>query len=582
MTKEDVAAALQELGTLLELKGEAAFRTLSYQTAARAILEYEGDFPALVTSGRVTEIHGIGETLRAKIETLVQTGRFPQLDALRAEIPPGIIQMLRVPGLGVKKVKVLYDQLHVDNLDALKAACEDGRVAGLKGFGAKTQQKILDGLRFLGEVGQRVRIDEGYPVGMTLVNRLTRMSGVTRASLAGSLRRRHETARNVNVLAASPGPKPVLDAFVSEPEVLQVTSRGDTTAGVVVGMAAEGHRVVVPAELRVVADEAFPFALLYLTGSKAHNVRLQERAADRGLVLTEHGLTRDGKPVPCPTEDHIYSALDLAFIPPELREDTGEIAAAERDELPQLIEASDIRGVLHNHTTYSDGAASLEEMALACKQLGFEYFGVGDHSQSLRVARGLPIPLVQKQHAEIDELNRRLPGIRILKGIECDILDDGALDYPDEVLRWFDYVVVSVHTLFGMPAEKMTTRVCKALAHPATTILGHATGRLLLRRESYKIDLDEVLKFAARQGKMIEINAQPTRLDIDWTTVRKAKEMGIPIVINPDAHTERELALYEYGVDVARRGWLEKADVFNTRPLAEVMQEFERRKAAWK
>jgi len=582
MTKEDVAAALQEVGTLLEIKGEAAFRTLSYQTAARAVLEYQGDFSALVESGRVAEIHGIGETLRAKIETLVQTGRLPQLEALRAEIPPGIIQMLRVPGLGVKKVKALYDQLHVDGLDALKAACEDGRVAGLKGFGTKTQQKILDGLRFLGEVGQRVRIDEGYPVGVALVDRLTRVPGVARVSLAGSLRRRHETAANVNLLAAAPDPKPVLDAFASQPEVKQVSHRNETSAGVILGMAAEGHRVVVPADLRVVPDEDFPIALLYLTGSKAHNARLQERAADRGLVLTERGLTRDGKPVPCPTEDHIYSALGLAFIPPELREDTGEIAAAERDELPQLIEPTDIRGVLHNHTTYSDGAASLEEMALACKQLGFEYFGVGDHSQSLRVARGLPIPLVQKQHAEIDELNRRLPGIRILKGIECDILDDGSLDYPDEVLRWFDYVVVSVHTLFAMPTEKMTARVCRALAHPATTILGHATGRLLLRREAYKLDIDEVLKTAARHRKMVEINAQPTRLDIDWTTVRKAKAMGIPIVINPDAHTEGELALYEYGVDVARRGWLEKADVFNTRPLAEVVQEFERRKEAWK
>jgi DNA polymerase (family X) len=483
--------------------------------------------------------------------------------------------------LGVKKVKALYDQLHVDSLDALKAACEDGRVAKLKGFGAKTQQKILDGLRFLGEVGQRVRIDEGYPVGTSLVARLEKVPGVMRASLAGSLRRRHETARNVNLLAAAANPKPVIDAFVSQPEVMQVTDRRDTSAGVVVGMAAEGHRVVVPAELRVVPEETFPFALLYLTGSIGHNVRLQQRAADRGLVLTDHGLARNGKAVPCPTEDHIYSALGLAFIPPELREDTGEIEAAERDELPQPIEPSDIRGVLHNHTTYSDGAASLEAMALACKQLGFEYFGVGDHSQSLRVARGLPIPAVHKQHAEIDELNRRLTGIRILKGIECDILDDGSLDYPDEVLRTFDYVVASVHTLFGMPAEQMTARVCKALSHPATTILGHATGRLLLRREAYKIDLDAVLQAAARHGKMIEINAQPTRLDLDWTTVRKAKGMGIPIVINPDAHSEGELALYEYGVDVARRGWLEKADVFNTRRLAEVVKEFDRRKAAW-
>jgi DNA polymerase (family 10) len=582
MTKEDVAAALQEVGILLELKGEAAYRTLSYHTAARAILEYDGDFPALVAAGRVREIHGIGDTLRAKIETLVRSGALPQLEELRAEIPTGVIQMLRLPGLGVKKVKALYDQLHVDNLEALQAACEDGRVASLKGFGAKTQQKILEGLRFLSEVGQRVRIDQGYPVGLALVHRLTNVPGVTRAALAGSLRRRHETAGNVNLLAGAVDPGPVLDAFTSQPEVMQITGRSDTRASVVVGMAAEGQRVVVPAELRVVPDGVFPFALLYLTGSKAHNARLWHRAADRGMVLSEAGLTRNGTAVACPTEDHIYSALGLAYIPPELREDTGEIEAAERDALPVLIEATDIRGVLHNHTTYSDGAASLEQMALACKQLGFEYFGVGDHSQSLRVARGLPIPAVKKQLAEIDELNRRLTGIQILKGIECDILEDGTLDYPDDVLRWFDYVVVSVHTLFAMPAAEMTARVCRALAHPATTILGHATGRLLLKRVAYKIDIDEVLKVAARHGKMIEINAHPHRLDLEWTSVRRAKAMGIPLVINPDAHSEGELALYEYGVDVARRGWLEKADVFNTRPLREVLQDFERRKAAWK
>jgi DNA polymerase (family 10) len=582
MTKEDVAATLQEVGILLELKGEAAFRTLSYHTAARAILEYEGDFSNLVAAGRVTEIHGIGDTLKAKIETLVATGSLPQLEALRGEIPTGVIQILRLPGLGVKKVKALYDLLHVDSLDALRAACEDGRVAKLKGFGAKTQQKILDGLRFLREVGQRVRIDQGYPVGVALVDRLANLSGVTRVSLAGSLRRRHETAANVNVLAAAIDATPVLDTFAAQPEILQVSGRTDTTASAVVGMAAGGQRVVVPVELRVVPDAVFPFALLYLTGSKAHNARLRERAADRNMDLTERALTQDGKPVHCPTEDHIYSALGLPYIPPELREDTGEIEAAERDALPVLIEAGDIRGVLHNHTTYSDGAATLEQMALACKQLGLEYFGVGDHSQSLRVARGMSISLVQNQHAEIDALNKRLSGVRILKGIECDILQDGSLDYPDEVLRLFDYVVVSVHTLFGLPAAEMTARVCRALAHPATTILGHATGRLLLKREGYKIDIDEVLKVAARHGKMIEINAQPHRLDLEWTTVRKAKAMGIPLVINPDAHSEAELALFEYGVDVARRGWLEKTDVFNTRSLSEVVQEFERRKAAWK
>jgi len=578
MTKEDVAAALQEVGILLELKGEPSFRTMSYHSAARAVLEYEGDFPALVAAGQATEIHGIGEVMRTKIEGLVRTGELPQLTALRAEIPPGIIQMLRIPGLGPKKVKALYDQLKIDNLEALQTACVDGRVAKIKGFGGKTQEKILDGLRFLSEVGQRVRIDEGYPVGVILTDRLSKVPGVTRAALAGSLRRRKEVAGNVNLVAGAANPKVALDAFVAQPEVMQITGRTESMAAAVVGMAVEGHRVVVPAELRVVPDEVFPFVLMHLTGSKEHNARLRDRAAERGMTLAETGLTSGGKELPCASEADIYATLELSFIPPELRENAGEMEAAERDELPKLVEAKNIRGVFHNHTTYSDGAATLEQMAQTSKALGFEYFGVGDHSQSLRVARGLSIEAVKNQHVEIDALNKRLSGVRILKGIECDILDDGSLDYPDEVLKWFDYVVISVHTLFGMPEEKMTARVCKALTHPATTILGHATGRLLLRREGYKIDLEEVLRVAAEHGKMIEINAQPTRLDVDWRVVRQAKAMGIPIVINPDAHSTDELALYEYGVDVARRGWLEKDDVFNTRPLREVIRELERRK----
>jgi DNA polymerase (family X) len=579
MTKEDVAAALSEYGQLLELKGEPSFRALSYQTASRAILEYLGDFPALVAAGRVTEIPGIGPTLKAKIDTLMVTGRLPQLDALRAEVPPGLIQMLRIPGLGTKKVKALYDQLGVTTLDALQAACADGRAAKLKGFGAKTQAKILDGLRFVAEAGRRVRIDEGVAVAMILAERLREVPGVIGISAAGSLRRRRETVGNVGLLVSAADPAAVLDAFVGQTEVREVTRRTADSADVVLAIAVDGHRIEVNADVRVVSDDEFPATLIQYTGTRGHVEKLRARAAARGYQLTEASLLKVKRPVPLASEEDVYSELGLPFIPPELREDTGEIEAAERNELPTLVEVTDIRGVLHNHTTYSDGGATLEEMALAARELGLEYFGVGDHSQSLRVARGLPPDQVRRQHAEIDALNKRLTGVRIFKGTECDILDDGTLDYPDDLLRTFEYVVVSVHTLFGMSGKDMTRRVCKALSHPATTILGHATGRLLLRREGYKIDLDEVLKVAARHGRMIEINAQPTRLDLDWTYVKKAKAMGIPIVINPDAHSPAELALYPFGVDVARRGWLEAKDVFNTRPVAEVARELERRRA---
>jgi DNA polymerase (family 10) len=577
MTKEDVAAALIEYGQLLELKGEPSFRTLSYHTAARAILEYPGDFPGLVAAGRVTEIHGIGSTLKSKIETLMATSRLPQLEALRAEVPPGLIQMLRIPGLGTKKVKALFDQLKVTSLEGLKSACADGRVAKIKGFGAKTQAKILDGLRFVMEAGRRVRIDQALSVAMILAERLREVPGVIGLSAAGSLRRRKETVGNVGLLISAADPDAVLDAFAGQAEVMHEPRRTVDSAEVVLGIAVDGHRIEVNADVRVVSDSEFPVTLVNYTGSRGHVEKLKARAVKRGLRLTETVLVKGRTAIAVASEEDVYSALGLPFIPPELREDAGEIEAAERNQLPTLIEVSDIRGVLHNHTTYSDGAATPEEMARAAKELGLEYFGVGDHSQSLRVARGLPPDMVRRQHAEIDALNRRLTGMRIFKGTECDILEDGSLDYPDELLRTFEYVVVSVHTLFTMTGEDMTRRVCRALSHPATTILGHATGRLLLRREGYKVDLDEVLRCAAKHGKMIEINAQPTRLDLDWTYVRKARAMGIPIVINPDAHSEGELALYQFGVDVARRGWLEAKDVFNTRPADEVATEFDRR-----
>jgi DNA polymerase (family X) len=579
MTKEDVAAALTEYGQLLELKGEPPFRTLSYQTAARAILEFGGNFNGLVAAGHADEIPGIGATLKAKIETLVNTGRLPQLDALRTEVPPGLIQMLRVPGLGTKKVKALYDQLGVSTLEGLKAACEDSRVATLKGFGGKTPAKILEGLQFVMAAGRRVRIDQALAVAMILAERIREVPGVIGLSACGSLRRRQETVGNVGLLISAPDPAAVLNSFVGQAEVMQTTERTDDSAAVLLGIAVDGHRIEVNADVRVVSDDEFPVTLVQYTGSKRHVEKLRARAADRGMQLTETVLSRTGKPISIATEEDVYNELGLAFVPAELREDTGEIEAAATNALPNLIEVSDIRGVLHNHTTYSDGGATLEEMALAAKELGLEYFGVGDHSQSLRVARGLPPDMVHRQHAEIDALNNRLTGMRIFKGCECDILEDGSLDYPDEVLRSFEYVVVSVHTLFGMTQEDMTARVCKSLSHPATTILGHATGRLLLRREGYKIDLDAVLQCAAKHGKMIEINAQPTRLDLDWTYVKKAKALGIPIVINPDAHSTGELALYPFGVDVARRGWLEAKDVFNTRSVGDVAKEFERRAA---
>jgi DNA polymerase (family 10) len=578
MTKDEVAESLDEIGTLLELKGENAFRTGAYHNAARLIQNLPGDLAKMIADGTLGDVRGIGETLTQKITELVTTGKLKYLEDLRASVPAGLVQMLRIPGLGPKKVKALHDLLEIDTIEKLKAACEAGEVAKQRGFGAKTQTKILEGIAHFEKVGHRVRIDLALPLGTTLLEHIHRFPGVIRSQLCGSLRRVKETVADIDILVSSANPQPIMDEFVKIPEVVQILAQGPTKSSVMASMHRGGEKVMMQADLRVVSDEQYPFALLYFTGSKEHNIRLRQRAIERGLSLNEYELANEKKSVACKSEEDIYAALGLAYIPPELREDTGEIEAAEAKALPALVCSKDIRGVFHNHTTYSDGTASLEEMALAAKNLGFEYFGVADHSQSLTIARGMPPGAVRKQWAEIDKVNAKLSGVRILKGAEVDILEDGALDYNDELLAGFEYVVASVHSLFNMPAEVMTARVCKALAHPAVTMLGHATGRLLLRREGYKINIDEVLRAAAKYGKMIEINAQPTRLDLEWRYVKQAKAMGIPLVINPDAHSTGELALFLYGVQVARRGWLTKADVFNTRSLAEVMKDLTRRK----
>jgi DNA polymerase (family 10) len=578
MTKDDVADALEECGTLLEIQGESPFRCNAYHNGARALRSLSENLDELIQQKRLGEVRGIGDTLREKITTLVTTGKLPFLEKLRSQVPAGLVEMLRLPGMGAKKVKALHDTLDISTIDQLKAACESGEVAKLKGFGAKTQAKILEGIAFLGQLGNRYRIDLALPLGEMLLAQLRKLPGVIRSEVCGSLRRRRETIADIDLLVSSNDAGPIMDAFVKLPEAVQVINHGPTKSTILATTHIHGEKVAMSADLRVVSDEQYPLALLYFTGSKAHNIRLRQRAIDRGWSLNEYALSgcTDHS---CRTEEDIYKALGLEFIPPELREDTGEVEAAEKKQLPALVEVKDIRGVFHNHSTYSDGGASIEEMALAAKKLGLEYFGIADHSQSLTVARGLSVATVRKQWEEIDELNSRLKGIRILKGTEVDILADGSLDYPDEILAGFDYVVGSIHTLFGMPEPEMTARVCKALSHPRLTMLGHSTGRLLLRREGYKINLDEVLKAAAKHGKMIEINAQPHRLDLDWVHVKRAKAMGIPIVINPDAHSPGELAYYRFGVDVARRGWLERDEVFNTRSLKDVMAELERRKA---
>lgn len=570
MDKERVAAILDEIGTLLELQGENPFRCNAYHNAARTIEQMEESLEDVVASGRLGSIRGIGETLQEKITTLVRTGRLPFYDELRARTPPGLLQLLRIQGLGPKKVKVLHEQLGIDDLDKLRQACQEDRVASLKGFGAKTQQKILEGIEFLGKSGTRVRYDQALLLAEALRQHLADCPAVRRIDICGSLRRRKETINDIDILVSSTRPTEVMERFVNHPGVEQVLARGETKSSVIVGASLGRGRVTMNADLRVVRDDQYAFALHYFTGSKQHNVALRARAQQYGLKLNEYELAGPKGKIPCKEEEDLFRALDLDYVPPELREFTGEIEAAEEHALPTLIEPADLRGIFHCHSVWSDGQATIAEMAEAARQLGFKYFGVADHSQSLTIARGLTPDRVRKQHAEIDALNEQLRGIRILKGTECDILADGSLDFSDDLLASFDYVVASVHSHFRQTEEEMTQRIVRAVSHPRVTMLGHATGRLLLRRDGYHVDLEAVLQAAARHGTMIEINAQPDRLDLDWVHCKRAKALGVKLVINPDAHSPGELAYTQYGVNVARRGWLEAKDVFNTQTLSQV------------
>jgi DNA polymerase (family 10) len=582
MDKDQVAAILAEIGTLLELQGESSFRCNAYHNGARAIGQLEEDLGEVVRSGRLTDIPGIGETLREKITTLVTTGSLPFYDNLKAKIPPGLIEMLRIPGLGPKKVKALHDELHIDTLDKLRSACEAGQVAKLRGFGAKTQQKILDGIAFLAEVGHRVRLDQALFIASGLVEGLRDLPGVKRMEVCGSIRRRKETINDIDILVSSDDPAPIMERFVSLPGVVQVAGQGETKSSVVVQrVTASGARITMNADLRVVSDEQYPFALHYFTGSKQHNIAIRSRAQQYGLKLNEYELAGPDRSVKCKDEADIFRALEMDYIPPEMREDTGEMDVSVKHTLPRLVEAGDIQGLFHNHTTASDGGDTLEDMVRAAKALGLKYLGIADHSQSLTIANGLSPERLRRQIAEIDALQKRTKGLRIFKGTECDILEDGSLDYDDDLLGELDYVVASAHSLssWGMTREQMTDRIVRAIRNPRVTMLGHATGRLLLKRNGYQVDLEAVLQAAAECGTLIEINADPHRLDLDWIHCKRARAMGVMLVINPDAHSTGGLGNYVFGVDVARRGWLEREHIFNTRSAAEVVKWLDERKA---
>ncbi len=571
MDKRQAADSLDEIAVLLDLAGENPFKGRAFAAAARAVRAYPGDLAQAVESGEVRSIKGVGEHIARVTAELVTGGHSPYLDELRTRFPPGVLEMLRIPGLGPRKVRVLADQLGISSVGELEYACRENRLLTLPGFGTRTQENILAGIARLAAGAGRHLALFVLREAEELAGDLRRAPGVQRLEVAGSLRRRRETVKDIDLVASVRDPRPLMDALARHAATAEVTARGGTKMQVRL-------KSGLPLDLRVVEDASFPCALLHFTGSKEHNVALRSLALDRGLSLNEYGLFKGKRTVPCRDETAIYRRLGLAFIPPELREDLGEIEAAEKGELPELVAEKDLRGALHAHTVASDGSATLEEMAEAARALGWSWLGIAEHSRSARYARGLTAGRLRTEGMRIAALNDKLDGFTLLHGAEVDILPDGSLDYPDSVLDSLDFVIGSVHSHFTLGEKEQTARLCRALTHPGLDVLGHPSGRLLLTRDPYAVDLEKVLACAARNGKTVEFNAHPHRLDLDWRLLRRARELGVPVCVNPDAHGTGDLAYARDCLGTVRKGWMTRADLLNSLTAKQVLARF----AGWK
>ena len=557
LSKQEIIAALDELALLLELKEENPFKSRAYANAARSLEAREDDLEAIIAAGRLGEIKGVGTAIARKIEELAATGELRYHRELKASIPSGHFEMLRIPSLGPKRIRFLYEKLGIATVGELEYAAQENRLLDLPGFGRKLQEKILAGIAALKHYRERRLYGEAIGPALRLQATLLSRPEVSAADVAGSLRRGNETVKDIDLLAATADPPRLAAYFASLPEAAAVIARGDTKVSITL-------REGINADLRIVSPLQYPYALHHFTGSREHNTALRERAKRYGLKMNEYGLFRGEENIPCRSEEEIFAALELAFIPPELRENMGEIEAAARNALPHLVEPNDIKGILHIHSRASDGADGIEALAAEARRRGYEYMGISDHSQAAAYAGGLIPEDVREQHEEIDRINGRYGGaFHIFKGIEADILPDGRLDYDEEILASFDFVIAAVHSHFQMSEEDMTRRICRAMANPFTTILAHPTGRLLLAREPYALRIDAVIDAAAAHGKVIEINANPLRLDLDWRHCIQAKRKGVKVAVNPDLHRLDGFDYLEYGIAVARKGWQEKGDCLN-------------------
>lgn len=574
MDNKTIAEILDEIGTFLELIGENPFKCRAYHNASRIVAGLTSEVEELIKSGEIKKVKGIGEGITEKLKELVETGKLEYYESLKNSLPVGLLEMLRIPGLGPKRVKILYDRLKIDTVEKLKEAAEAKKLENLEGFGAKIEENILKGIEILKKHSDKFLYPVAKESAERIVEYLKKNTDIKKIEIAGSLRRKKEVIGDIDILACikKKETESVMDSFVKHPDVLNIVAHGDTKSSVVL-------KNGINCDLRVVKEEEFPFALAYFTGSKEHNVEMRSLAKKFGLSLNEYGFTEINNgnkknrisKIKFLDEADIYKALKLQYIPPELRENQGEIEAAASGKLPNLIEEEDIKGTFHCHTNYSDGVNTIAEMAEAARKLNWEYIGIAEHSKSAGYAGGLDDETVKQQIAEIDNLNKSFKNFRIFKGIEVDIFPDGKLDFSDKILSMFDFVICAVHSKFNMSEKDMTKRIISGMKNKYVTMLAHPTGRLLLEREPYPVNMKEILKAAADMGKIIEINAHPLRLDLDWRWCKFAKELGLKISINPDAHNVKSLTDVYYGVGIARKGWLEKSDVINTLHLKDVI-----------
>jgi DNA polymerase (family 10) len=568
MINRRVAEIFTGIAEILEIRGENPFRIRAYQRAARTVEGYPTNLASL-SMEELLKLPGIGKDLASKIEEIAQTGGLKEYESLRKEVPAGILTLLSVPGLGPKTAGLFYEKLKVTDMDQLEKMAREGKLSGLPGIKRKTEENILKGIAAFRRHRERRPLGLMLPVAEEIVAHLRARAPVQRLSTAGSIRRRRDTVKDIDILCTSSHPEQAMEVFTAMKSVSDILMHGTTRSSVTL---TDGVQV----DLRVVEEASFGSALCYFTGSKAHNIRLREIAVKRGLKLNEYGLFKGTKHIAGRREAEVYDSLGLPYVPPELREDTGEVEAAQAGRLPKLVELKDIKGDLHVHTSRSDGKHTLEELARAAREKGYKYVAVTDHSKGLGIAGGLAEDELLDEIREIDALNKKLRGFRFLKGVEVDIRGSGELDLGDAVLRKLDLVVASIHSGFTQPSGKLTARLVAAMKNPLVSVIAHPTGRLLGERDPYEVDMEQILKTAKETGTALELNAYPMRLDLNDTHVRAAGEMGIPVVISTDAHLVSQFDFMAYGVSTARRGWLEKKDVLNTASLPTLLKKLKK------